>query len=87
MNGTTIPVIVTGGMAILARAAQGVSPTNQRGGTYGKIVLGTFVVGAMLSILTGRAEQVATMFAWVAAITSSLVNGQAVFTAISKVTG
>lgn len=87
MNDTTIPVLITGGMAVLARAARNVAPTNTRGGTYGKIVLGTFIVGAMLSVLQGEPEKVAAMLAWVAAITSVLVNGNTVFGAISKVTG
>ena len=86
MNATTVPILITGGMAILARASHGIAPTNAKGGTYGKIILGTFIAGAMLSVLTGRAEELAAMLAWVAAITSVLVNGQSVFAAISKVT-
>lgn len=85
MNGTTIPVLLTGGMAFIARAAKGAAPTNSRGGGYGKIILGTFVVGAMLSALQGEPERIATMLAWVAAITSVIVNGEVVFAAVSKV--
>lgn len=85
MNGTTVPVLLTGGMAVLARAVHGAGPTNTRGGSYGKIILGTFVIGAMLSALQGRIEEVATAIAWVAAITSILVNGQTVFAGVSRI--
>lgn len=86
MNDTTIPILLTGGMALLGRASRGIAPTNARGGSYGKIVLGTFVAGAMLSVAQGELLRVTTMIAWCAAITSILVNGQTVFNALGKVT-
>lgn len=87
MNDTTIPVLITGGMALLGRASRNIAPTNSRGGGYGKIILGTFIAGAMLSVLTGEGEHVATVLAWVAALTSILVNGQTTFNALSRITG
>ena len=77
---------MTGGFAILGKLTGGTAIKNERGGTYGKIILGTFVLGAVLSTFQGNAERLAAMLAWVAALTSMLINGQAVFGAVSKVT-
>lgn len=93
MNGTTIPVLLTGGFAILAKIAQGTTPKQaikgsnaKAGGPYAKIILGTFVVGAMLSTLSGEPEKVMTALAWVAFITSLVAqNGITVFNTLSKI--
>lgn len=83
-QGTVITtVVITAGSSLLSLLVRGVPRGQDKSGTagaYGKILVGAFGMGLMLTAIGAGSAQIATALGWVIALSAILINGDRVFT-------
>lgn len=86
MNTSVIATAVIVGGSTALRVAYD-TRIGDKPAAYGKIAVGVFALGALLTLVSSSAPSVATAIAWLLIIAALMINGTAVATAAGHALG